>query len=108
MRDQLKEFEKMGLLGVIEVVQSGPDINNVMNKLHQQYVLGDTSNNIKIVVFSSPAERFFALLESPDYVDFRNLLLEMHSMGNIGGFCIDEAHLITMWGKGFRPDFLNR
>ncbi|ONI83415.1 hypothetical protein ALI22I_33415 [Saccharothrix sp. ALI-22-I] len=69
---------------------------------------GDTPAETREVFKSRVREgRQPLLVTSPESMtrSLRELLLDAAKTGRLGGLVIDEAHLVTQWGRDFRPEF---
>lgn len=87
MNDQVKNLE-------MKNYDFSRTINSDMSPIKRQEILEDINEN-----------RCHILYISPETLLSRSDISQLIGNRKIGLFVIDEAHIVTTWGKQFRPDY---
>lgn len=87
MKDQIANLEKRGY-------ERAATINSDIPPILKQEIFEKVSNNEIDILYLSPE----SLLSKSD-------IEQIIGKRNIGLFVVDEAHIVTTWGKQFRPDY---
>ena len=87
MEDQIKELKAIGY-------DAARTINSDISPIIKQEILDDLANSKVHILYLSPE----SLLSKSD-------IEQLIGTRKIGMVVIDEAHIVTTWGKQFRPDY---
>lgn len=87
MEDQIKELKAIGY-------DSARTINSDISPIIKQEILDDLANSKVHILYLSPE----SLLSKSD-------IEQLIGKRKIGMVVVDEAHIVTTWGKQFRPDY---
>lgn len=87
MNDQVEALKKKGYNKV-------ETINSDISPITKEAILSNVANGLCDILYLSPE----SLLSKSD-------IAQLIGTRKIGMFVIDEAHIVTTWGKQFRPDY---
>lgn len=86
MKDQVKNLYKNG-------IYNAAYINSELNFLEKEEIIGKIKSNEIDILYLAPETLLSYSIDN--FIGERK----------IGLFIVDEAHIVTTWGKGFRPDY---